>query len=83
MSRWLMRVGMGVILMLGIQYLVSLRNDDHRPPPGLEKQSRMGPILVTLSLAFNLLQMIFDLVRGWQVSNPPLSPLPNLPAVQV
>lgn len=60
---------MGLILVLGIQYLVSLRNEDNRHAPGLEKHSRIGPILVILSLGFNILQLIFDLLRGWNVSS--------------
>lgn len=58
---------MGLILVLGIQYLVSLRNEDRRPAPGLERHSRIGPTLVILSLGFNALQLIFDLLRGWTV----------------
>lgn len=59
---------MGVILMLGISYFVALRHPDNRPTPGLDTQSKLGPTLVAMSLGFNLLQTIFDLVRGWDVS---------------
>jgi hypothetical protein len=60
---------MGVLLMLGVHYFVSLsHNPSTRSSPALDNQTRLGPTLVFLSILFNLLQTILDMVRGWNVS---------------
>jgi len=61
--------GMGVIMMLGIYYFVSLsRVRPSAGPSGLDCQTHLGPILVFFSILFNLVQTILDMVRGWDVS---------------
>jgi hypothetical protein len=60
---------MGVLLMLGIHYFVTLSHNksSNRAPASLDYQTRLGPILVSLSIFFNLVQTILDMVRGWNV----------------
>lgn len=67
---------MGVVLMLGIQYFVQLSHNSVPTSASIDRQTRLGPILVFLSILFNLIQTIMDMVRGWDVSSP-LAP-PNL-----
>jgi len=64
--------GMGIIMMLGIQYFVGVK----RPKPDtsngetspISRPTRLGHVLVFFSLLFNLVQTIMDMVRGWDVS---------------
>lgn len=64
---------MGVILMLGIQFFMSMKrsNNDNSTfeTSTIGRPSRLGYTLVFFSLLLNLVQTIMDMVRGWDVSD--------------
>lgn len=61
----ILRPGMGVVLILSINYYLSVIS---RPRSPSESSKRLGVILVTLSLIINASQTVVDLFRGWNVS---------------
>jgi hypothetical protein len=54
--------------MLGIQYFVQLSHNSVPASASIDRNARLGPILVFLSILFNLIQTVMDMVRGWDVS---------------
>jgi hypothetical protein len=63
-------------MMLGIQFFMGMKrsNNDNSTfeTSSIGRPSRLGYTLVFFSLLFNFVQTIMDMVRGWDVSSPPL-----------
>lgn len=68
-AQTLIRPGMGVVLILSINYFTTMLA---RPKVPTESSHRVGMILVAVSLAFNIAQTATDFYRGWTVSGPSL-----------
>ncbi|WWC97400.1 hypothetical protein V866_004279 [Kwoniella sp. B9012] len=56
--------GMGIVLILSINYLMTLASQPKSPH---ESSRTLGVCLVGISLALNIVQTIVDLIRGWNM----------------